>query len=81
MAVVEEIAKLTDMKLDDLSLCIVAGMGVEGGTRPDWMGSFGSVVVDRIAGKESLASLGEEGMIGFAVLVGLMRKNYIRDRR
>ena len=81
MVVLEEIATLTDTKLDDQYLSIAAETEVEGGTRPGWMGSFGSVAEDRIAGKESLASLGEEGMIGFAVLVGLIRESSVKNRR
>lgn len=76
LAVLEEIAQPTDMKFDDHYLRIVAGMEVEGDTRPDSKGNFGSVVVDMIAGNESLASLEEEGMIGFAVLLDLMRESY-----
>ena len=70
------------MKLDDQYLRIVDGMEVEGDTRPGQLGSCGSEEVDRIAGKESLASLGEEGMLGSVILVGLVRENCIgRERR
>lgn len=75
VAVQEQIAKLADMKLDDQYLRIVDGMEAEGDIRPGQLGSYGSEEVDRIAGKESLASLGEEGMLGSVILVGLVREN------